>query len=88
MRELTLDDAIQKFEKKALQWDGVIADSSQQKEYSRKKAENYRQLAEWLKDYKRLLKAEEDIKFWINSNNRGNCDYFIVDKIEEVLSNG
>lgn len=27
----------------------------------------------------------EEIRKWINSGNRGNADYFIVDKIEEII---
>lgn len=50
-------------------------------------AEEFRQLVQWLIDYKRLLKAKEKIKDLINSSNRGSCDYFIVDQIEEVLNN-
>ena len=30
-------------------------------------------------------KLKSDIMSWINSNNRGNADYFIVDKIEELV---
>ena len=28
----------------------------------------------------------EEIRKWINSGNRGNADYFIVDKIEEIIN--
>lgn len=28
----------------------------------------------------------EEIRKWINSKNRGNTDYFIVDKIEEIIN--
>ena len=28
----------------------------------------------------------EEIRKWINSKNRGNADYFIVDKIEETIN--
>lgn len=28
----------------------------------------------------------EEICKWINSKNRGNADYFIVDKIEEIIN--
>ena len=27
-----------------------------------------------------------EIRKWINSGNRGNADYFIVDKIEEIIN--
>lgn len=27
----------------------------------------------------------KEIRKWINSGNRGNADYFIVDKIEEII---
>jgi hypothetical protein len=32
------------------------------------------------------LEAINKIKEQINSNNRGNCDYFIVDNIEEIIT--
>lgn len=28
----------------------------------------------------------KEIREWINSGNRGNADYFIVDKIEEIIN--
>ena len=28
----------------------------------------------------------EEIRKWINSGNRGNADYFIVDRIEEIIN--
>ena len=28
----------------------------------------------------------KEIRKWINSKNRGNTDYFIVDKIEEIIN--
>ena len=28
----------------------------------------------------------KDIRKWINSGNRGSADYFIVDKIEEIIN--
>lgn len=28
----------------------------------------------------------KEIRKWINSGNRGNADYFIVDKIEEIIN--
>ena len=28
----------------------------------------------------------KEIRKWINSANRGNADYFIVDKIEEIIN--
>lgn len=28
----------------------------------------------------------KEIRKWINSKNRGNADYFIVDKIEEIIN--
>ena len=36
--------------------------------YCKERAENNRQLAEWLKDYKRLLSAVDDIKAEIEKN--------------------
>ena len=39
---------------------------------------------------KRLPSAQpemiKEIRKWINSSNRGNADYFIVDKIEEIIN--
>ena len=32
------------------------------------------------------LKAIDKITEWINTPNRGNSDYFIVDKIEEIIN--
>lgn len=48
-------------------------------------AKEHRQLAEWLKKLKAYRNAITEMKKWINSNNRGNADYFIVDKIEEII---
>lgn len=31
-------------------------------------------------------KMIEEIRKWINSGNRGSVDYFIVDKIEEIIN--
>ena len=31
-------------------------------------------------------KMIKEIRKWINSGNRGNADYFIVDKIEEIIN--
>ena len=31
-------------------------------------------------------KMIEEIRKWINSGNRGSADYFIVDKIEEIIN--
>lgn len=42
-------------------------------------ADEHRQLAEWLKDYKRLLEQESVL-------DKITCDYFIVDKIEEIIN--
>lgn len=28
----------------------------------------------------------KEIRKWINSKNRGNADYFIIDKIEEIIN--
>ena len=44
------------------------------------------------KDYKRLCKALDNenmldqLEEEINSPNRGTCDYFIVDRIEEIIN--
>lgn len=32
-----------------------------------------------------LAKMIKEIRKWIDSGNRGNADYFIVDKIEEII---
>ena len=32
------------------------------------------------------IKMIKEIRKWINSGNRGNADYFIVDKIEEIIN--
>ena len=36
-------------------------------------------------DRDRLLNTIEDIKAEINTQNRGICDYYIVDRIEEII---
>lgn len=36
----------------------------------------------------RLYKLTQQILGYIHSGNRGNCDYFIVDQIEELLEGG
>lgn len=35
---------------------------------------------------KKFEKVISEIKGWLNSGNRGSCDYFIVDKIEETIA--
>lgn len=44
-------------------------------------------LTEWLNE---LPSAQpemiREIRKWINSGNRGNADYFIVEKIEEIIN--
>lgn len=32
------------------------------------------------------IKMIKEIRKWINSGNRGSADYFIVDKIEEIIN--
>lgn len=49
-------------------------------------AAEHRQLAEWLKELKAHREAFVKIKEEINSQNRGTCDYFIVDRIEEIIN--
>lgn len=46
-----------------------------------------------IKDFKNLPSVQpaqsemiKEIRRWINSKNRGNADYFIVDKIEEIIN--
>ena len=46
----------------------------------------FRQLAEWLKELKAHREAFVKIKEEINSQNGGICDYFIVDRIEEIIN--
>ena len=36
-------------------------------------------------DRDRLLGVLDEIKAEINTSNRGTCDYFIVDRIEEII---
>lgn len=62
---MTLEDAIRRFEKKAEVKEDILqrakryaADTGKEAECIRKDAEENRQLAEWLKDYKRLLARE------------------------------
>ena len=47
--------------------------------------------AEWAKERLRELPSAQpemirEIRKWINSGNRGNADYFIVEKIEEIIN--
>jgi hypothetical protein len=93
---MTLDEAIKHAEEVAEEKENEV----EYLEYSRldwrheanqcsECAKEHRQLAEWLKDYKRLLEQEpvlDKIEEEINSPNRGTCDYFIVDRIEEIIS--
>ena len=37
-------------------------------------------------DRNKLLNVINDIQAEINTPNRGTCDYFIVDKIEEIIN--
>ena len=48
-------------------------------------ASEHRQLAEWLRELQAYREVINEIKELINSNNRGSCDYFIVDSIEEQI---
>lgn len=34
----------------------------------------------------KLKKAIKKMDEWVHSGNRGNCDYFIVDQIEEIIN--
>ena len=49
-------------------------------------AREERQIAEWLKELKAHREAFVKIKEEINSQNGGICDYFIVDRIEEIIN--
>lgn len=44
----------------------------------------------YIEDIKELQPAQsemiKEIRKWINSKNRGSADYFIVDKIEEIIN--
>lgn len=87
---MTIDEAIEREETRIkymgvfLPCDGCMINDC--KEYRR-------QLAEWLKELKHLradrnmlLNVINDIQAEINTPNRGTCDYFIVDKIEEIIN--
>ena len=51
---------------------------------------SYTDLVNALFDEDRLPSAQlemiREIRKWINSGNRGNADYFIVEKIEEIIN--
>lgn len=47
--------------------------------------EQYELICEKAKRYDRLVEVIDKIKEEINSPNRGTCDYFIVDRIEEII---
>lgn len=34
----------------------------------------------------KLKEAIEQMDKWVHSGNRGNCDYFIVDRVEEIIN--
>lgn len=34
----------------------------------------------------KLKEAIEKMDEWVHSGNRGNCDYFIVDQVEEIIN--
>ena len=34
----------------------------------------------------KLKEAIEKMDKWVHSGNRGNCDYFIVDQVEEIIN--
>lgn len=48
-------------------------------------AEEQEQLALWLEELKKYRENSKKIMEYIHSNNRGSCDYFIVDQIEELM---
>ena len=46
-------------------------------------AEQLKQLSSAESEQTKMIK---EIRKWLNSGNRGNADYFIVDKIEEIIN--
>lgn len=38
-----------------------------------------------LNERERFYKVINDIREWINSANRGNCDHLIIDRIEQII---
>lgn len=61
-------------------------DAKSKKVYSHERHEYVVPVAEldWLPSAQPEMIRE--IRKWINSSNRGNADYFIVDKIEEIIN--
>lgn len=51
-------------------------------------AKEHEQLVDWLEELKKHRENNKKILEYIHSGNRGNCDYFIVDQIEELLEGG
>jgi hypothetical protein len=49
-------------------------------------SEAYKMAFKALEQNVKLKKAIEKIDEWVHSGNRGNCDYFIVDQIEEIIN--
>ena len=47
--------------------------------------EQYKLICEKAEKYDRLVGMLDKIRAEINSPNRGTCDYFIVDRIEEII---
>lgn len=41
---------------------------------------------EALEQNEKLKEAIKEIDKWVHSGNRGNCDYFIVDQVEEIIN--
>lgn len=71
---MTLDEAIKQCDE--------IADYDCYNEKQMKRAEEYRQLAEWLKDYKRLLKKGKWVEPYIYYNGLYKCDQCGHEKTE------
>ena len=49
------------------------------------RAEESRQIAGYLKDLQRLKTVLGEIKEELHTPNRGTCDYFILDRIDEII---
>lgn len=91
---MTLDEAIEKYEamseelvmRAGFETDNpTYAMSESERKAYRESAEESRQIAGWLKDLKQLRTALEEIKEELHTPNRGTCDYFILDRIDEII---
>lgn len=48
--------------------------------------EQYENIWDKADKYDKLVKALDEIRAEINTPNRGSCDYYIVDRIEEIIN--